>query len=184
MLQKLMSTLHVAAFIFCCEGILYYLLVDTLEPSTYSIIFDTIQRNRALNSIVSICFASLCDITIGSRRSHAVQFFLRHYHLGLGRRASLLPYPILVWSIHISMAHPSNELRNMLARFTDTTLQHWMQTLNNNRHPTFSSYRSKQDLFIVEMDQGSVGHRGCLAYWKAVTWTATLNRQTVTWKSV
>lgn len=155
MLQKLMSTLHVAAFIFCCEGILYYLLVDTLEPSTYSIIFDTIQRNRALNSIVSICFASLCDITIGSRRSHAVQFFLRHYHLGLGRRASLLPYPILVWSIHISMAHPSNELRNMLARFTDTTLQHWMQTLDNNRHPAFSSYRSKQDLFIIG---------DCLAY--------------------
>ncbi|KAG1885430.1 hypothetical protein F4604DRAFT_101397 [Suillus subluteus] len=46
-------------------------------------------------------------------------------------RSFPLPYPSLAWSVHLSMACPSSKLRNLLALFTDTTLQRWMQTLNN-----------------------------------------------------
>ncbi|KAG1740639.1 hypothetical protein EDB19DRAFT_764077 [Suillus lakei] len=35
-------------------------------------------------------------------------------------------YPFLRWDKHLSLAYPSSKLRNLLALFTETTLQHWV----------------------------------------------------------
>ncbi|KAG2106107.1 hypothetical protein BD769DRAFT_152996 [Suillus cothurnatus] len=57
---------------------------------------------------------------------------------------SSYPYPYQMWHIHIDLAYPSSKLRNLLAKFTDTTLQYWVQTSNSegsNLAPTIGDAR-------------------------------------------
>ncbi|KAG1726578.1 hypothetical protein EDB19DRAFT_225990 [Suillus lakei] len=62
-----------------------------------------------------------------------LDFFLRwDPTTPFGEPSSPLPYAILMWSMHLSMAYPSSKLRNLLALFTDKILQYEEQAFNNN----------------------------------------------------
>ncbi|KAG1836210.1 hypothetical protein DFJ58DRAFT_188571 [Suillus subalutaceus] len=72
-------------------------------------------------------------------------------------------YPYQMWGIHIYLAHPSSKLRNLLALFTDTTLRYWVQTPSPKDLYLARTVRFARKACLSLMDQGSVGHYGCMA---------------------
>jgi hypothetical protein len=92
------------------------------------------------------------------------------------------PYPYKMWHIHLYLAYPSRKLRKLLAHFTNTTLRDWVQTSDPKdsylAHTVQGARKTCLSLVVIlnmlnyqgrvlimnfsELDQGSVGHCGCI----------------------
>ncbi|KAG1902343.1 uncharacterized protein F5891DRAFT_160108 [Suillus fuscotomentosus] len=88
----------------------------------------------------------------GSVRTHAILVSPLPY-----------PYPHQMWDIHLRSAYPSSKLRNLLSRFTNESLQHWVQTSSSN-------------LTLLESIQGA--RRTCLS----LKWIRSPSDIVVAWR--
>jgi hypothetical protein len=110
-------------------------LAATLEA------FSPIILNDGVGN-VEIHHSSLRDFMSDPLRSkqYHINVANAHEHLAcccldsfLRRSFSSDHYPYLAWDRHISMAYPSNKLRNLLALFAEKTLQYWVQAARDGQ---------------------------------------------------
>lgn len=133
-------------------------LAATLEAFSPFILNDGVGN-------VEIYHSSLRDFMSDPLRSKQYHIDVAHAHEHLAsccldsflrQSSSSDHYPYLAWDRHISMAHPSSKLRNLLALFADKVLRYWVQAARDGQFHVRSSalFEVTEACFTLEWIKG------------------------------